>query len=134
MEPLRRSAHATSPVGSSRRAFPAWLLLLANALAFLHLALTPHFIAAGEGHVAHVSPAHELPTDAPCVPDTRTQHDECVVFSALTQAAGFSPIQTVAVHSWVDPIRAPQPTSEAPSPSRRALLRLSPSNSPPYMA
>ena len=134
MKQLCRPVHAASPRGRSRRAVPAWLLLFAHALAFLHLALTPHFIAAGEGHVAHALPDYPVPADMPCAPEPGTQHENCIVFSALTQAAGVTSIATVTVPAGYNPVPAIEFLTQAPPPSRRELHRLSPSNSPPFVA
>jgi hypothetical protein len=109
----------------------AALLLLAQALALIHLGTLPHVIDPATGRVVHAASEH--PDSAPASPEPQSRNDECAVYTALTQAATTSsasaaplllPFSTGCVLPPAHPIPA----------WRRELHRLSPSHSPPAAA
>jgi hypothetical protein len=114
----------------ARQALAA-LLLLAQALALIHLGAVPHVIDPATGKVVHASPEH--PEDAPPSPEPLRQSEECAVYTALTQAVTASSGSAV-------PLLLPSSTGYALPPARptvawrRELHRLSPSHSPPVAA
>jgi len=116
------------------------LLLVTQALAWVHLGAVAHAIDPATGKVVHASNDHRnghlpgLPDEAPARPSPWSPPDECAVYSACTQAATspspatsppqLPPAGTGHVLPRVHPHRAWRPE----------LHRLSPSHSPPAAA
>jgi hypothetical protein len=116
----------------------AALLLCAQFSLFLHFIVCPHVLPPVTGHAAHLSNASACQADrtnqSPAKPAEGNHHDECRVFTVLTQAA------VIPFLSWLPVSGAPVgegmgvPVLTQPSPRQGSLIRLSPSHSPPAVA
>jgi len=110
----------------------AGLLLLAQALALIHLETVPHAIDPATGKVVHATREH--PEDAPASPEPRSQPEECPVYTALTQAATTASSVSVAPQLLPSSAVCVLPSAHLHLVGRRELHRLSPSHSPPAAA